>query len=131
MTEDSIQKSVVQYLRGMLDGAIVHHSRNEGNRAGKKGMLDGVRGKRIGVVAGYPDLICHWRGLTFFVEVKRPKQYRCCQHSAGDETNGRFAKAGSLIRVGGERPKSLDPPNDPVAHGGGNNGPFATDSSGQ
>jgi hypothetical protein len=75
MTEDSIQKSVVQYLRGMLDGAIVHHSRNEGNRAGKKGMLDGVRGKRIGVVAGYPDLICHWRGLTFFVEVKRPKQY--------------------------------------------------------
>lgn len=73
--EDAIQASIFEYLSKQLNGAIIHHSRNEGNRRGKAGIIDGARGKRLGVRAGYPDLVIHWQGVTFFIEVKAPKKY--------------------------------------------------------
>jgi len=74
-TEQQIQKSIVKYLRHELPRAIINHSRNEGNRGGKRGMIDGVRGKLMGVCAGYPDIVIHDQGETFFIEVKREKSY--------------------------------------------------------
>ena len=75
LTEDQIHASIVQFWAVQAPDAIVHHSRNEGSRGGKAGIIDGTRGKRIGVVKGYPDLIIHWRGVTFFIEVKREGAY--------------------------------------------------------
>ena len=74
-TEDQIHESIVGVLKLKLRGAVIHHSRNEGNRSGKRGLLDGVRGKKLGVQAGYPDLIIHYKGQTFFIEVKRKGTY--------------------------------------------------------
>ncbi len=72
-TEDQIHASIVAYLRRALPDAVINHSRNEGNRKGMAGLLDGVRGKRMGVCAGYPDLSLHFGGVTAFVEVKGAK----------------------------------------------------------
>lgn len=74
-TEQQIHKAIVTYLRRKLPGAIINHSRNEGNRGGKRGMIDGARGKAMGVCAGYPDIVVHDQGETFFIEVKREKSY--------------------------------------------------------
>jgi len=75
LTEDQIQASIVQFWAVQAPDAIVHHSRNEGSRGGRAGMIDGARGKRLGVCKGYPDLIIHWRIATFFIEVKREGAY--------------------------------------------------------
>ena len=72
-TEDGVHEAVLRTLRLQLRGAIIQHGRNEGNRRGKAGVIDGQRGKRLGVLAGYPDLVIHYRGMTFFVEVKTKK----------------------------------------------------------
>ncbi|RMF02479.1 MAG: VRR-NUC domain-containing protein [Alphaproteobacteria bacterium] len=73
MTEDQIHAAIYQYLRISLPGAVIHHSRNEGNRGGRRGLADGARGKRMGVRAGFPDLVIFWRGQVAFVEVKGPR----------------------------------------------------------
>ena len=73
--EDPIQKAVVGVFRLLLRGAIIHHSRNEGNRGGIKGIIDGKRGKEMGVCAGYPDTVIHYEGGTFFVETKPAGKY--------------------------------------------------------
>lgn len=57
MTESAIQIAIVRYLRLQYPGAIIHHSRNEGNRGGSKGVRDGARGKQMGLMAGFPDLL--------------------------------------------------------------------------
>lgn len=75
MTEDHIHQSIVTYLRWALPGAIIHHSRNSGNRGGKKGIIDGVRGKRMGVHRGFPDLIVFYNHRVMFIEVKAPRGY--------------------------------------------------------
>jgi len=74
-TEQQIHKVIVQYLRLKMPKAIISHARNEGNRSGKRGMIDGARGKLMGVCAGYPDIVVHDHGETFFIEVKREKAY--------------------------------------------------------
>lgn len=68
--EGPIHRSIVQYLWASLPGAIVHHSPNEGVRGGARGRLDGAKRKAMGVLAGYPDLVIHWRGQTILFEVK-------------------------------------------------------------
>ena len=68
--EGPVHRSCVQYLRTVLPGAIIHHSPNEGVRGGKSGMLDGAKRKAMGQVAGYPDIIVHYRGWTMGFEVK-------------------------------------------------------------
>lgn len=73
--EDAIQRAIVQYLQLKLPGAVISHARNEGNRGGKKGAVDGRRGKLMGVKAGFPDLVVFWQGDVFFLEVKAPGGY--------------------------------------------------------
>lgn len=82
--EQQLQEAIVTYLRLVMPEAIVHHSRNEGNRGGARGKIDGARGKRMGVLAGYPDLIVHWHGTTFLIEVKA--------------SNGRLSKAQRSVK---------------------------------
>lgn len=69
--EDAIQADIVAYLRNVLPTAIVAHVKNQGNRGGRLGAIDGARGKKLGVVAGMPDLMVLVEpGKTFFFEVK-------------------------------------------------------------
>ena len=71
-SETAIQIDIVGYLRKVLPpSAIVHHSKNEGNRGGRKGLMDGVRAKRMGVEAGFPDIAVYASGKrVLFLEVK-------------------------------------------------------------
>lgn len=73
--EDAIQRAIVQYLQLKLSGAVISHARNEGNRGGMKGVVDGRRGKLMGVKAGFPDLVVFWQGDVIFFEVKAPGGY--------------------------------------------------------
>lgn len=76
-TEQQIHISIVSYLRRVLpDGYILHHSRNEGNRGGFKGKLDGQRGKQMGVMPGFPDLFLIIDGRSFGIEIKREGAYQ-------------------------------------------------------
>ena len=75
-TEDSIHKAIVAYLRAVLpDDSIIMHARNEGNRGGRKGLIDGARGAEMAVKPGWPDLLIYVEGDGFAIEVKRPGQY--------------------------------------------------------
>ena len=71
--EDRIQKQIVAELRARLPKAIIHHSPNEGNRGGTKGIIDGRRRKAMGLFPGYPDLEVICNGKVTFIEVKTPK----------------------------------------------------------
>tara|TARA_R110000744_G_scaffold289502_3_gene400408 strand:- start:6914 stop:7258 length:345 start_codon:yes stop_codon:yes gene_type:complete len=73
--EDALQEAVIRIFRLMLPGAIIHHSPNEGNRGGKRGIIDGVRRKKMGVIAGWPDTIIIDKGTTYVVETKPPGKY--------------------------------------------------------
>lgn len=73
MTEDQIHKSIVSYLRRVLPADhILMHARNEGNRGGRKGYIDGARGKAMGVQPGWPDLLIYVDGHGYAIEVKKP-----------------------------------------------------------
>ena len=74
-TEDVIQKHILQYLRMALPNAVIHHSPNQVQRSGKAAKIEVTKKLGMGMVAGYPDLVVHWRGVTAFIEVKRPKEY--------------------------------------------------------
>ncbi|MBS1725047.1 MAG: VRR-NUC domain-containing protein [Armatimonadetes bacterium] len=73
--EDGIQASVVTYLRTVLPSdVLVQHVKNEGNRGGLAGIIDGKRNKKMGVVAGFPDIICVLpAGKSLFFELKAPR----------------------------------------------------------
>ena len=89
-TEDDLQAGCVTWLRAQYPKLLWYHAKNEGNRAslvrksnGKSYSPDGSRNKRMGVLAGTPDLCivkaryfisagdvdCH-HGL--YVELKAP-----------------------------------------------------------
>ena len=70
--EGPIHRSILAYLRYALPGAVIHHSPNEGTRGGRRGIMDGKKRKAMGVLAGYPDFVIHYRGKTVLLEVKAP-----------------------------------------------------------
>lgn len=73
MTEDQIHKSIVAYLRAVLPiDSIIMHARNEGNRGGRAGQIDGARGAAMAVKPGWPDLLIYIDGSGYCIEVKRP-----------------------------------------------------------
>jgi len=73
--EADIQRAIVTYLRMTMPHAIIHFSSNEGNRGGKRGMLDGKRRKAMGQTPGWPDLqVITYIGSLFF-EVKAKGKY--------------------------------------------------------
>jgi hypothetical protein len=55
--EAPIQRAIVQYLRQVMPGAIVHHSRNEINKRGAAIARELADAKAAGAVAGFPDII--------------------------------------------------------------------------
>lgn len=78
VTEFELQKLVVQWLDSALpDGAIYHHSPNEG----KRHISYNQKLKRLGMKTGFPDLVLFvptryfWSGVScsIFIELKRPK----------------------------------------------------------
>ncbi len=75
--EGPIHRSILQWLRLSLPDALIHHSANEGVRAGKRGMMDGAGKKALGQVAGFPDIVVfQWSHLpVMFFEVKAPGSY--------------------------------------------------------
>lgn len=76
MTEQQIHIAIVAYLRRVLPQPhIIVHARNEGNRGGHKGAIDGARGKAMGVQPGWPDLLIYTGGEGYAIEVKRPGEY--------------------------------------------------------
>lgn len=81
-TERQIQRSIIELLRTILPGGIVAHVPNEGVRGGNAGLMDGKKRKADGVLPGYPDLICHYQGRTFGLEVK-PEGARLSDYQKG------------------------------------------------
>lgn len=70
--EDAVQIAILNYLALALPNALVHHSPNGGSRKG--GVIEGARFKRLGVRAGFPDLVIFpGDGRCFVIEVKAPK----------------------------------------------------------
>lgn len=69
--EGPIHRSIVSYLRAVLPAdAIIHHSPNEGNRGGRKGVIDGQHRKAMGVQPGFPDILIFVQGQGYCLEVK-------------------------------------------------------------
>ena len=67
--EDQIQTAIVDHIRTVLPGAIVLHIHNTPRSA-----IDGARLRKMGMVAGAPDLlVCLPHGKGMFLEVKAPK----------------------------------------------------------
>lgn len=67
--EDTIQAAIVDWLRLVLPNAIVAHIHNN-----PRSKIDGARLKKMGLVAGAPDLlVCLHGGRGLFIEVKAPK----------------------------------------------------------
>lgn len=73
--ESPIHRAVLAHLRSRLPGAVITHATNEGNRGGKRGMLDGQRARSMGQLPGFPDLLVIWRGWVMGFEVKAPGGY--------------------------------------------------------
>lgn len=68
--EDTVHASILDWLRRVLPHAEVHHSPNGGWRR----EATAKKFKRLGVRAGFPDLIVlPGQGLTIFLEVKAAK----------------------------------------------------------
>lgn len=57
---------------------FIHHSPNGSKLAGSRRDRQVAGGilKGDGTKAGFPDLICIWRGGVAFIEVKKPKEGR-------------------------------------------------------
>lgn len=97
MTEDQIHYAILQWLRLALPpSAFIHHSPNGGHRA--KSVAAQL--KRLGTVAGYPDLEIILDGRAYFLEVKRPGEYpkpaQRATHKAIRGAGGRVAIARSI-----------------------------------
>lgn len=75
--EGPVQRAIVDYLRSVMPGAIVHHCKNEINKRGKGIQIELAKAKRNGAVTGFPDLIVlpYANVGAFFLEVKAPGNY--------------------------------------------------------
>lgn len=77
--EDNIQIACVEYFKLQYPALIIHHSPNGGKRAvkinknGTKYCPEGTRFKKLGVLAGYPDITIIAVDRVIFVELKEPK----------------------------------------------------------
>jgi len=72
-TKANTQRAILRFLQIALPGdALIHATLAEGNRGGRKGVVDGARRKAMGQLAGMPDLMIAVRGRVAFMEVKTP-----------------------------------------------------------
>lgn len=68
MTEAAIQTAIVTHFRRHYEGHIIHVP-----NSGRRGMLEAIRFKAMGVKAGVPDLILFTPRGCYLVEVKTEK----------------------------------------------------------
>lgn len=69
--ERTIHLAVLAYLRRVLHGnPVIHHSANEIGLSGKDVARHIANAKHMGLVPGYPDLVCHTFHGDLFFEVK-------------------------------------------------------------
>ncbi len=98
--EDTLQKSIIQYLRiAAPNGLLYFHVPN----GGKRSASEGARFKAMGVMAGVADLLFFWRDGVGAIELKAGK------NTATDtqiifkhrwlETGGNYAECRSLEDV--------------------------------
>lgn len=82
-TEDAIHKSILRYLRAVLpSGWIVMHVPNGGSR----NPIEGANLKKLGVVAGWPDISIYGPSGSYFMEVKsKSGRLSQCQHRIIDQ----------------------------------------------
>ena len=91
--EDIVQKGVVDQLRARAaDNVVWWHTPN----GGKRGPIEAARFKRLGVLAGFPDIAAVKDGALYCMELKAdtgrvtPIQY---------EVLGRLEKAGAYTAI--------------------------------
>lgn len=69
--ERAIHLSILGYLRKVLIGnPVIHHSPNEFGMSGDAVARQIAKHKHLGMVSGYPDLVCHTFHGDLFFEVK-------------------------------------------------------------
>lgn len=69
--ERTIHLAILQFLRSTLyGGPIIHHSANEIGLSGRDVARHIANAKHMGMVPGYPDLVCHTFHGDLFFEVK-------------------------------------------------------------
>lgn len=66
-TESAVQRALLDWFAWVLPDAVVFAVPN----GGKRDKVTAAKMKREGVLPGAPDLIVVWRGIVFFVEVKK------------------------------------------------------------
>lgn len=73
--EGPIHKAIVDYLRAVLPGSIVHYCKNEINKSGMAFAVELAKARRKGAVTGFPDIIALTSSGALFFEVKAPAGY--------------------------------------------------------
>ena len=73
--EGPIHRACIEYLETALPGAVVFHPSNELPLKGKQVARAIAKAKWNGTTPGYPDIICHWQGMTMLFEVKAEGNY--------------------------------------------------------
>lgn len=91
--EEKIQEAIVRrfnelkHYKQLNYDCIMYSNRNENNVGGARGIASGARFKRMGRLAGVPDLtIIDKDGKVYYVEVKTPSQHKT---SKGIETKSK------------------------------------------
>lgn len=84
--EEKIQEAIIRrfnelvYYKQLHQYCVLYSNRNENNIGGSKGVASGARFKRLGRLAGVPDLTLIYRGATganiAYIEIKTPSQHR-------------------------------------------------------
>ena len=68
--EGPIQRALMQYLRESLPGCVVASVPNSTDVRGRSAAIAIAQQKRDGLLPGFPDVWCGWRGQTLLIEVK-------------------------------------------------------------
>ena len=68
--EGPIQRAIIQYLRASLPGCVVASVPNSTDVRGRSAAIAIAKQKRDGLLPGFPDVWCGWRGQALLIEVK-------------------------------------------------------------
>lgn len=68
--EGPVHLAVLRFLRLALPGALIHHSPNETSLKGRDVARMIAKQKHLGMLVGFPDLLCLHDGLFMAFEVK-------------------------------------------------------------
>jgi len=97
VTEDAVQSQIISFLRQMPDPPL-GPAWTAINPVPAKSKAAASRSKRMGLVAGFPDLHVLWGGRAAYAECKRPIGGR----PSGDEqpkVQGHLVAAGGFVAI--------------------------------